>query len=183
LSHEDSGHKEEPVDQDTEGDVAALLVDEKKRSEELLTRLKYLQADFENYRKRIEKEIKEVEEYSVRSLVLKLLSVVDELELAVEHAEAEKARSDLKEGVKMVRKNMMSALESAGLKRMEVVGKPFDPSLHEAAEKVQGKSSKEDIVVQEIRAGYTFRGQVIRPAMVKVELGTKVPDEEAKASE
>ncbi len=182
MSEDASNPEKEPAE-GTEGGMSPLLAEEKRRSEELLTRLKYLQADFENYRKRVEKEIKDVEEYSTRSLVASLLSVVDELELAVEHAGGEKGGRDLKEGVRMVHKNLMSALESAGLKRIEAVGKPFDPGLHEAVEKVQGKSRGEDIVVEEVRSGYTFRGQVIRPSMVKVELATKAPHEEAKTSE
>jgi molecular chaperone GrpE len=153
------------------------------KQEELLTRLKYLQADFENYRKRTEKEIRDAEEYSVRNLVVKLLSVLDELELAVEHSESGEGRAELKEGVEMVHKNLMSALLSVGLKRIAAVGKQFDPVLHVAVEKTKGRSSGEDMVVEEVRPGYTFRGQVIRPSMVKVELATKTAQEEVKASE
>ncbi len=181
-----TGKTPEDEDQVGEADVASSevpLVQERKRNEDLLTRLKYLQADFENYRKRTEKEVRDVEEYSVRNLVVKLLSVVDELELAVGHAEAEDGRTELREGVEMVHKNLMSALESVGLKRIAAVGKPFDPEFHEAVEKTRGKSSGGDMVVEEVRPGYTFRGQVIRPSMVKVELATKATHEEAKAIE
>ena len=150
--------------------------DERNRSEEYLTRLKYLQADFENYRKRMDKEMREVEEYSARSIVTKLLSVLDELELASKHADEEVVNPELKEGISMVHKKLVSALESVGLSRIDAVGKPFDPSLHEAVEKVEGPSG-EDIVVEEIRPGFMFRGQVIRPSMVKVELGRKSPEE------
>ncbi len=166
-----------------EGDLKGQIAAEKRRSEELLTRISYLQADFENYRKRTNKEMKGVEEYSVRILVAKLLSVLDELELAVKHAEDSDGGLELKEGVGMVHKNLVSALESAGLKRIDSVGKPFDPALHEAVEKVQGLSAGPDLVVEEIRSGFTFRGQVIRASMVKVELGMKAQDVEAKANE
>jgi molecular chaperone GrpE len=178
---EDASDIEREPALEEEGGPPPLAVE--KREEELLTRLKYLQADFENYRKRTEKEVKDVEEYSVRNLVTNLLSVVDELELAVEHAESGDGRTELREGIEMVHKNLMSALESVGLKRIAAVGKPFDPEFHEAVEKTEGRSSREDMVVEEVRPGYTFRGQVIRPSMVKVELATKVTHEEAKASE
>lgn len=181
MSVDDSDIEGEPAH---EGEAGSPHVGVKeKREEELLTRLKYLQADFENYRKRTEKEVGDVEEHSVRNLVVKLLSVIDELELAVGHAEAEEGKTELREGVEMVHKNLMSALESVGLKRIAAVGRPFDPGFHEAVEKTRGRSAGEDLVVEEVRPGYTFRGQVIRPSMVKVELATKAAHEEAKASE
>ncbi|MDA4125126.1 MAG: nucleotide exchange factor GrpE [Thaumarchaeota archaeon] len=181
-------NRKTPEDEDHAGqaDVTSsdgLVVQEGKQDEELLTRLKYMQADFENYRKRTEKELRDVEEASVRNLVVRLLSVVDELELAVEHSEGGSAGNELTEGVEMVHKNLVSALESVGLRRIVAVGKVFDPALHEAVEKTRGRSAGADIVVEEIRPGYTFRGQVIRPSMVKVELAKKAAQEEAKAIE
>lgn len=160
----------------------ALLAREKKKGEELLVKLKYLQADFENYRKRNDKEMREAEEASVRSLVLKLLSVLDELGLAIQNSKPVGGGS-LLEGIKMVHKSLNAALESEGLRRIKAVGEPFDPRLHDAVEKVEG-SSKGDVVIGEIRPGYTFRGQVIRPSMVKVELASKpTRAEEAKNHE
>ena len=151
----------------------ALLVQEKTRNEELVRQLKYLQADFENYRKRTDKETMEAGESSVRNLVLRLLSVVDELALAIENARKD-GSVELLEGIKMVHKNLVASLEAEGLERMKAVGEAFDPRLHEAVAKVQG-SSKSDVVIEEIRPGYTFRGRVIRPSMVKVELGALEP--------
>jgi len=139
-----------------------------RRSEEYLMRLKDLQADFENYRKRAEKEMQEVEEASARDVAMKLLSVQDELELAIGHVHTGK-EPELEEGVKMVYKKLTGVLESLGLKRIVCVGRPFDPEYHEAVEKVQGGGSK-DMVIDEVRSGFTFRGRVIRPSMVKVEL-------------
>jgi molecular chaperone GrpE len=160
-----------------------LLAQERKRSEDILTRLKYAQADLENYRKRAEKEAKEAGESALRDLAGRLLVVFDELELAIKHMEEGEVNTELKEGFLMVERKFLSALESAGVQRIECVGKPFNPELHEAVEKVQGRSKKQDIVIQELRSGFTFRGQVLRPSMVKVELATKVAGQEAKASE
>lgn len=145
-----------------------LLAREKGRNEELTKKLRYLQADFENYRKRADKEMMEVSESSVRNLVLRLLSVVDEFSLAIENARKE-GDIQLLEGIKMVHKSLVASLEAEGLQRIRALGESFDPRLHEAVERVQG-SSEDDVVVGEIRPGYTFRGQVIRPSMVKVEL-------------
>jgi molecular chaperone GrpE len=105
------------------------LEEERKRNEEYLTNLRYLQADFENYRKRVDREIRELEEFSTLGLVRKLVPVLDDLELAVDSAsKAEDA--GLVEGVKMVQKNLTSALESEGLQTIRALGKPFDPSSH-----------------------------------------------------
>src|SRR2546422_4783857 len=148
------------------------VVDEERRkSEDYLTRLKYLQADFENYRKRVDREIREIEEFSTSRFAKRLLPILDELDLALNSAES---KSPLTEGVKMVRKNLNAALEAEGVKRIEALGKPFDPALHEAVDKVLGKrSGGEDIVVEEIRKGYLFKDKILRPSMVKVEVGMK----------
>jgi molecular chaperone GrpE len=174
---------EDAVEDESTAPVGALkreLTEEKRRNEELLTRLKYAQADLENYRKRMDKEVREASDSQVRSLALKLLVVQDELDLARKHAAGVQDGGEVGEGIAMVRKNLQSALESAGVERIEAVGKPFDPSVHEAVEKVHGEGP--DRVVGEVRAGFTFRGQLLRPSMVKVELGSKKP-EEAKQSE
>lgn len=159
------------------------LARERKKNEELLTRLKYMQADLENTRKRMEKEMKEAGESLASTLAAKLLTVQDEMELAVRHMQNGKPGSEIIEGLEMVKRNLEAALESVGVHRIESVGMPFDPSLHEAVEKVQGKAEGKDVVMEEVRPGYTFRGQLLRPSMVKVELGSKAAKEEAKASE
>ena len=156
---------------------------EKRKSEELLTRLKYAQADLENYRKRTERELREAGESPVRNLVLKLLAVNDGLDLAVKHASGMQKKGELMEGIEMVQKNLWSALESAGVKRIESVGMPFDPSVHEAVERVQGDLEGEDVVVEEVRPGFMFKGQLLRPSMVKVELASRPAEKEAKVSE
>ena len=155
------------------------LATEKKRNEDLMTRLKYAQADLENYRKRTDKELREASDSVARGLLSRLLVVQDELELAAKHSEkGERGGDTVSEGIGMVMRNFQAAMESAGLQRIECVGKPFDPAVHEAVEKVQGKSKGRDMVVEEIRAGYTFRGSLLRPSMVKVELASETKGEE-----
>jgi len=177
--------KREETEKGEESDSAEGLVRElaaeRKKNEELLTRLKYAQADLENYRKRVDKETKEAQEALARTLLGRILVVQDELDLAAKHADAED--SELSEGIGMVRRNLESALESVGVERIDSVGKPFDPSVHEAVERVQGTTSGEDVVVEEVRPGFMFRGQLLRPSMVKVELAAKAAKEEASASE
>ena len=158
-----------------QGDIARLektLEDERKSKEELLTSFRYLQADFENYRKRVDREIRDLEEFSTAGLVRKLIPVLDDLDLAVATASKAQDKGFL-EGVKMVQKNLTATLEAEGLQRIEAVGKPFDPSAHEAVEMVQGKDSSQDTVVEEMRKGYAFKGKVLRPSAVKVELAAR----------
>lgn len=144
------------------------LLEERIRSKELLNRVRYAQADLENYRKRAEKEAADARDSAVKGLVGRLLVVLDELALAVEHAEAGGNSEDLSEGFRMVEKNLGAALESVGVERIEALGKPFDPAQHEAVEKTEGSGPGEEVVVEELRAGYTLKGQVLRPSMVRV---------------
>jgi molecular chaperone GrpE len=164
LSKEKAGHEK----QGGEPEPGETLERERKKNEELTSKLRYMQADFENYRKRVDREMENVRETSIRNLVLRLLSAVDELSLAIENARKD-GNMELLEGIKMVHKNLVASLEAEGLERIPAAGEAFDPRLHEAVEKVHG-SSGGDRVIGEVRPGYKFRGQVIRPSMVKVEL-------------
>lgn len=154
-------------------DKAQKLIDEERsRGEDYLAQLKYLQADFENYRKRVDREIRDIEDFSTSSLILKILPVLDDLDLAIATA-GKDAPSGIVEGIAMVQKNLLSALQAAGLKAIEAIGKPFDPVMHEAVERVDGKSNDRDMVVAEIRKGYTLKDKVLRPTMVRVESAVK----------
>ena len=149
------------------------IEDEKRRSEDYLRRLKYLQADFENYRKRVDREMRDVEDFSTSNLIKKLLPALDDLDLAIASADQGHDAKGLLEGVVMVRKNLASALQSEGLRDIEAVGKPFDPDLHEAVERVDGTTGSADMVIGEIRKGYILKNRVLRPSMVKVESASK----------
>lgn len=154
------------------GRAQKLIEEEKTRGEDYLAQLKYLQADFENYRKRVEREIRDIEDFSTSSLIRRLLPVLDDMELAV--SSAEKGDSGMVEGIRMVQKNLSAALQSEGLKPIDAVGKPFDPEFHEAVERIDGTGkSDRDMVVAEIRRGYTLKDKVLRPSMVRVESAAK----------
>ncbi len=153
--------------------VQKLMDEEKRRSEDYLARLTYLQADFENYRKRVDREMRDMEDFSTGGLMKKLLPILDDLDLAVASAESNADAKSLLEGVGMVRKNLGSVLQSEGLESIDALGKPFDPERHEAVERVDGTTQKEDTVVGEIRKGYIFKNKVLRPSMVKIESAAK----------
>lgn len=140
---------------------------EREKSEDYLRRLQYLQADFENYRKRMEREISEVRKYGNERLLADLLVVKDELELAYNKARESKQNPVLLEGVGMVMKRLQGLLSKEGVERIPGSGTMFNPEVHEAALRVA--SDEEDgTIVEEIRPGYLLKGKVLRPSIVKV---------------
>jgi molecular chaperone GrpE len=168
------------------------LAEEKRRSEEYLNRLKYLQADFENYQKRVDKQLEEVKKSSNQHLVCELLEVVDELEMAVKTGSEAGPVDVLIQGVEMTLKKMRKVLEAEGVSPIMCVGKHFDPSVHAAVSTVEKEGVAEGTVLEELRRGYTMNEKVIRPSIVKVAVknsGSKSEDKnqdknkEAKSNE
>jgi len=141
---------------------------EKKRSEDYCMRLKYLQADFENLRKRCDREIQQVSQYSNERVLLQLLEVVDELELAVKTAENCDSATNLITGVQMTLKRLRKVLEQEGVSAIESEGKPFDPSKHNAIAAIERSDIDGCVVLEEVRKGYIMKEKVIRPSIVKV---------------
>ena len=144
------------------------LREERKKSSDFLNRLKYLQADFENYRKRMGKEIQETAKISKEKLIINLLNVMDELELALISGRKTKNKQALLNGVEMTLKKMCSTLEQEGLTKIKAVGQSFDPNLHEVIMKIPTKEYKENMIIEEIRKGYLLKDKVIRPSAVKI---------------
>ncbi len=121
-----------------------------------------LQADFDNYRKRKEREIEDYKKVATSGIVTDLLTIVDDLDRALEHA---KEDDDLVVGIKGVRANLMKILENNGLKEIPAEGK-FDPNFHEALMAVEGE--EDDQIAEVFQKGYTLNGKVIRFTKVKV---------------
>ena len=125
--------------------------------DEYLEALQRVKAEFDNYRKRVERERTSIGDRAEERLVGELLPVLDACDAAVAH--------DL-EGVEAIRSALVDALAKQGLEVMECEGKPFDPTLHDAVMSEEGDG--EQVVLEVLRKGYTWRGRVVRPAMVKV---------------
>lgn len=160
--------KEQSKDEARLLELTCALNEEKKRSEELLTRLKYMQADFDNYRKRLERQMDEIKRYSNERLVVQLLDIVDELELAIKSARSSDSKETLIQGVEMTLNNLKKVLQKEGVSPIDSLDKPFDSSKHEAISKVEKDDAKECTVVEELRKGYVMKEKVIRPSVVKV---------------
>jgi molecular chaperone GrpE len=142
---------------------APVVADASPRAEELLTKLKYLQAEFENYRKRVERDAQTIVRFAHEGLLSRLLPVVDELDAAVSALDGETGK-----GVRMVRDNLMKALREAGLQEIPAFGQPFDPYLMDAVQQVSDKDSKDGIVKELLQKGYRLHDRVLRPAQVIV---------------
>ena len=141
---------------------------EREKSEDLLRRLQYLQADFENYRKRVEKEVGDVKRFSNERLLSDLLTVKDELDLAFAKIRETKQNPVLLEGVGMIQKRVQNILSKEGVERIPGSGSKFNPEYHEAALRVVSDDEEEGTVLEEVRAGYMLKGRVLRPSIVKV---------------
>jgi molecular chaperone GrpE len=141
----------------------------RKEAAEHLDDLRRLKAEFENYRKRVLKEQTQVVERASERLIERLLPVLDNFELALLAADRTKDYEALVKGVEMVFGELMELLHREGLQKIDALGKPFDPALHEAVLEVgEGPADGDAYVAEVLRNGYTLKGRVIRPAMVKV---------------
>lgn len=132
-------------------------------------------ADFDNYRKRAERERQEMRKYALIEPVRELLTVADNLDLALS---AQGSAEDLKRGVEMIHRQMTDLLRRFGAVEVPAVGQPFDPTLHEAVSREESREVKVPTVVAELRRGYKMHDRLVRPSMVKV----AVPAEAAAAS-
>jgi molecular chaperone GrpE len=146
----------------------AELVKAKAKAEDYYGQLQRLQADFDNYRKRTQKEKLELIKYASERLVVELLPVLDNFDRAVSSAKVNPDFTAFSQGVEMILRQMQTALSKEGLKAMDAVGQPFDPNLHEAVLRVASEEHPENTVVEELQKGYYLKEKVLRPCMVKV---------------
>jgi molecular chaperone GrpE len=139
------------------------------KSKEYWDKLLRLQADFDNTRKRLEKEKQEFLNFANEGIILELLNILDDLERTIEQAEVgHEDLSGFLKGVEMILAHLYEMLKEYGVKPIEAQGKLFDPHLHEALMQVENKDLPEHTVVEELQKGYLLNDRVIRTAKVKV---------------
>jgi len=153
------------------GDTLTALDEERKKAEGYLASWQRTAADFANYKRRTEEERANTAKLAGSMVILKLLPPVDDLERALATLPKDLAGLTWVDGVALIYRKMLAALESEGVAPIQAVGQPFDPAQHEAV--MQGPGA-ENTVVAEFQRGYTLHGVVLRPAMVKV--GNGEPD-------
>lgn len=165
----DASTEEQPVEGKTKTSFFGKKKKEKDKKdqqiEELTDRLKRNMAEFDNFRKRTEKEKASMYIIGAKEIVEKILPVVDNFERGLAQAPEEDAFA---EGIRMIYKQLMTTLEELGVKQIEAVGKEFDPNLHNAVMHVEDEETGENIIVEEFQKGYTYKEFVVRHSMVKV---------------
>jgi molecular chaperone GrpE len=138
-----------------------------REAAELRDRVARVLADFENFRKRAERERQDVRRYALFDFVGEVLGVVDNLDLALS---AEGSAEDLKQGVEMIRRQISDLLRRHGVREVSALGQPFDPAVHEAVSREESPEVTAATVAAELRRGYSMHDRLLRPAMVKVTL-------------
>jgi len=154
-----------PINSESLGDVEVL----EEQRDAYLEALRQLQADFENYKKRVIRDQQEDAEIKSAKLMEELLPVVDNFQLALKTIEGkDSATKKFRKGIELVYNELYQVLERRGLEPIEAEGALFDPEFHDAVSHEDNNEHDEEIVVEVLRPGYKVRGRVVRPAMVKV---------------
>lgn len=170
--------QEEPFDPETaDGDTLLAkyreLGDELSETQERVLRTA---ADAENFKKRLQREKEEQTRYANESFMRELLPVIDNLERALEHSEADADQGGLLEGLNMTLKGFLDTLTRFGCTPVEAAGKPFDPNFHEAVSQEESADHEPNTVLRELQKGYMLKERLLRPAMVLVSKRTSQQD-------
>ena len=161
---------EEPVTHEQENveELKKNVAEEKDKASSYLASLQRSEADFRNYKKRIEQEKQEALTWTNAELIKSLLPVVDDMERAISMMDPAVKESSWGEGFKIIQRNMQDILHAHGCSEIECIGKPFDPNLHEA---VGYEDGEEGVIISEHRKGYTMKNKVLRASQVTVGKG------------
>lgn len=168
---EETSEEKETAEEKTEGKTKTSFFGKKKKDkkdqqiEELTDRLKRSMAEFDNFRKRTEKEKSGMYMVGAKEIIENMLPVVDNFERGLAQAPEGDAFA---EGMQMIYKQLMTTLEGLGVEVIEAVGKEFDPDFHNAVMHVEDEEAGENIIVEEFQKGYIYKGFVVRHSMVKV---------------
>lgn len=155
------------------------LKDKAEKCDGYFDKLLRVQADFDNYKKRLEREKIEFIKFANEEIIVEILKILDDFERAVEAGKHKHDFDILYKGVEMIWKDLKEFLKQKGLKEIETKGKPFNPHEHEAMMQEETGEHPEDHVVEEFQKGYILNGRVIRPAKVKV---SKKPSHESQTT-
>jgi len=162
------------------GELKKKLEEKEKEIKEVHDRLLRLAADFENYKKRAARDKEDWTKFANEDLIKAILPFVDNLERAVNHAQKVADTGVLIEGVRLTIQQILQTLNKFGLSSFQSVGKPFDPTVHEAMLVVETNKHEPNQVVEEFQKGYLLNDRLLRPATVSV---SKPPEKEAQTSE
>ncbi|MCF6465607.1 nucleotide exchange factor GrpE [Clostridium sp. Cult2] len=166
VMEEEKVEKEDSIDEDQLKDEKPEDIHEKDNEvEDLANRLLRLQADFINYKNRVEKDKEKIYTYAAEELMKQLLPILDNFDRALESVEEE---DGFYEGVKMIYNQILKVLNENGLKEIECIGEIFDPNFHHAVFAEETEDEEEGTILEVLQKGYLLNDKVIRPSMVKV---------------
>jgi len=150
-----------------ESSLTAEIQKLKAEKEELLQTMVRRQADFENFRKRTERDRSEESRRGVERMVLDLIPVLDAFDRALQ-AHDDPAYEEYRKGITLIRKQLWDAIARHGVQPIDAAGKMFDPHMHQAIERVESEENPDGLIVAVFQDGYIFHGRVLRPAIVRV---------------
>lgn len=159
--------QEEVQDQAEVPDVGR-MEEKAKLADEYLARLQRLQADFDNFRRRTQKEREDLADLVTETVICKFLPVIDNLERAIATAKSTVGEDQFVTGVEMILRQLEDVLHKLDVAAIQAVGETFDPQKHEAVMRVCDESKADDTIIEEFQKGYQLKQRVIRPSMVKV---------------
>jgi molecular chaperone GrpE len=166
-AHEE--HKKKNKKKDDQVEELRKEIEEKDGAiKDLQAKMLYLHAEFDNFKKLKAKERQETLKYGNEQLLQELIPVLDNLEMALEHASHTDDVKAIGEGVKLTVSQFLKVLEKSGVERIEALGKKFDPNLHEALYQEERDDVESETVVSEVQKGYVLNGRVVRPSRVSV---------------
>jgi len=152
----------------SEAQIAALSAERDQLAAEkadLKDRLLRALADFDNFRRRADRDRSDYVQFAAMEIVRDLIPILDDFRRAMK---VETADKEYAKGVELIDQRLFETLKKAGLEPIEAAGKPFDPNLHQAVDRVQTEDWPDQTVLEEYQCGYNFKGKLLRPAMVKV---------------
>jgi molecular chaperone GrpE len=164
--HKHDEHKKKKKKDDGVEELKKLLEEKEENIKALQEKILYLQADFENFKKLKTKERVETLKFGNETLLKEFIPVVDNLEMALNHATNTDDYKSILEGVKLTLNEFLKVLEKAGVTRIDAIGKQFDPNLHEAFYQEERDDIDPDIVISEFQKGYLLNERLIRPSRV-----------------
>ena len=173
---------ENEAEEDAPGPEEAGTDELKKSIEEANDKYIRLYADFENFKKITAKNKEDLLKYANEDIMSDILTVIDHLELALQHSSGNETSSSLAEGVELTLKELKGVLEKHGLLTIEAVGKQFDPAIHHAMSQIETDDADENTVVKEFRKGYMLRDRVLRAPLVGVAKKQAAPEDTEEGS-
>jgi len=154
----------------------------RKEKDEIYDRLLRKHADFENVRKRLEKEKREFQQFALADIMGELIFILDNFERALSHAD-DSSNPEYRKGIELIYRQLKDLLEKRGLRPIESEGKMFDPNFHEAVAREERNDLVEGTILEELQRGYYFQNRLLRPAMVKVSYSTSEEKSDEKGED